>query len=186
MRLLLLTLLGCLLGFARPSLGQEDALSPGLKNWLRNLSSLDAGRTDPLAEYELTREQVPMVRKILWEEWVERNQESYSKAIGAKELGKEPQLLKCLERRFGNPDSLAKPLFLSMHGGGGAPARINDQQWNNQIRLYEPTEGIVVAPRAPGNTWDLWHQAPVARFHSLHLGMRIQHEAFWRVLVRSR
>ncbi len=48
-----------------------------------------------------------------------------------------------------------------MHGGGGAPPRVNDQQWNNQIRLYEPAEGIVVAPRAPGNTWDLWHQGHV-------------------------
>ena len=48
-----------------------------------------------------------------------------------------------------------------MHGGGGGPARMNDQQWHNQIRLYAPAEGIVVAPRAPGNTWDLWHKAHI-------------------------
>jgi dienelactone hydrolase len=48
-----------------------------------------------------------------------------------------------------------------MHGGGGAPAEVNDRQWNNQIRLYEPAEGIVVAPRAPADTWNLWHEGHI-------------------------
>jgi hypothetical protein len=36
-----------------------------------------------------------------------------------------------------------------MHGGGGAPAEVNDRQWQNQIGLYEPDEGIYVAPAGP-------------------------------------
>jgi poly(3-hydroxybutyrate) depolymerase len=56
-----------------------------------------------------------------------------------------------------------RPLWISMHGGGGAPAKVNDQQWDNQKRLYQPKEGIYVAPRAPSNEWNLWHQAPVDR-----------------------
>ena len=48
-----------------------------------------------------------------------------------------------------------------MHGGGNAPAAVNDQQWRNQIRLYEPTEGIYLAPRAPTDTWNLWHEAHI-------------------------
>jgi hypothetical protein len=48
-----------------------------------------------------------------------------------------------------------------MHGGGGAPKQVNDQQWDNQKRLYKPAEGVYVAPRAPGDTWDLWHQGHV-------------------------
>lgn len=54
-----------------------------------------------------------------------------------------------------------RSLWISLHGGGGAPAQVNDQQWENQKRLYAPAEGIYVAPRAPGNEWNLWHQAPV-------------------------
>jgi poly(3-hydroxybutyrate) depolymerase len=54
-----------------------------------------------------------------------------------------------------------RPLWISMHGGGGAPAKVNDQQWDNQKRLYQPAEGVYVAPRAPSNEWNLWHQAPV-------------------------
>ena len=56
-----------------------------------------------------------------------------------------------------------RPLWISMHGGGGAPAKVNDQQWDNQKRLYQPAEGVYVAPRAPSNEWNLWHQAPVDR-----------------------
>lgn len=49
-------------------------------------------------------------------------------------------------------------LLISLHGGGGCPAATNDQQWANQLSLYKPDEGFCVAPRAPTNTWDLWHQ----------------------------
>lgn len=61
-------------------------------------------------------------------------------------------------RVFGDKPDSGRSLFISMHGGGGAPAKVNDQQWKNQIRLYEPSEGVYLAPRAPTNTWNLWHQ----------------------------
>ena len=35
-----------------------------------------------------------------------------------------------------------------MHGGGGAPKRVNDSQWENQKRLYKLDEGLYVSPRA--------------------------------------
>lgn len=69
--------------------------------------------------------------------------------------------LKIKERVFGEEPEGGHSLWISMHGGGGAPKELNDQQWENQIRLYEPTEGIYIAPRAPTNTWNLWHQAHV-------------------------
>jgi hypothetical protein len=50
---------------------------------------------------------------------------------------------------------------MSMHGGGGAPTRVNDQQWENQKRLYQPPEGVYVAPRAPTDNWNLWHEAHI-------------------------
>ena len=52
-------------------------------------------------------------------------------------------------------------LYISMHGGGGAPAEVNDRQWRNQQNLYEIKEGVYVAPRAPTDTWNLWHQAHI-------------------------
>ncbi len=69
--------------------------------------------------------------------------------------------LKFEERRFGQQPDGGYSLWISLHGGGGAPAKVNDQQWKNQIKLYEPKEGIYIAPRAPTDTWNLWHQTHV-------------------------
>ncbi|MEO0480539.1 MAG: transglutaminase domain-containing protein [Planctomycetota bacterium] len=69
--------------------------------------------------------------------------------------------LRLLERTFGDEGAETHSLWISMHGGGGAPAGVNDQQWRNQIRLYELEEGIYVAPRAPTNTWNLWHEGHI-------------------------
>lgn len=81
--------------------------------------------------------------------------------IAGKSITVEGKTLKWLEKEFGVAQPGKRSLWISMHGGGGAPAAVNDQQWQNQIRLYQPEEGIYVAPRAPGDTWDLWHQAHV-------------------------
>ena len=60
-----------------------------------------------------------------------------------------------------------RSLFISMHGGGNAPPSVNESQWRNQIALskvYKPAEGIYVAPRAPTDTWNLWHEAHIDTF----------------------
>jgi dienelactone hydrolase len=66
-------------------------------------------------------------------------------------------------RIFGEEPPQGHSVFISMHGGGNAPAAVNEQQWQNQQRLYEPTEGIYVAPLAPTNTWNLWHEPHIDR-----------------------
>lgn len=65
---------------------------------------------------------------------------------------------------FGKMPESGRSLFISMHGGGGAPPSVNDQQWRNQIGLYQPAEGVYLAPRAPTNTWNLWHQGHIDQF----------------------
>lgn len=62
---------------------------------------------------------------------------------------------------FGEKPPAGRSLWISLHGGGGAPTKVNDQQWENQARLYRPAEGIYVAPRAPTDSWNMWHQAPI-------------------------
>ncbi len=59
----------------------------------------------------------------------------------------------------GEEPSAGYPLYISLHGGGGAPAAENDQQWENQKRLYGIVNGVYFVPRSPTNTWDMWHQA---------------------------
>ena len=67
-------------------------------------------------------------------------------------------VLKWKETVFGEAPSGGRSLWISLHGGGNAPAELNDQQWQNQSGLYRLDEGIYVAPRAPGDTWNLWHE----------------------------
>ncbi len=66
--------------------------------------------------------------------------------------------LACACRDFGRMPADGRSLYISLHGGGGAPKEVNDEQWTNQIYLYQPAEALYVAPRAPWNTWDLWHR----------------------------
>ena len=50
------------------------------------------------------------------------------------------------------------PLFIAMHGGGGAPKEVNDSQWKIMQRYYRdhPETGgyLYVALRAPNDTWN--------------------------------
>lgn len=69
--------------------------------------------------------------------------------------------MKLLKREFGEAPESGRSLWISMHGGGGAPPEVNDQQWRNQIRLYTLDEGIYIAPRAPSNEWNLWHRSEI-------------------------
>ena len=73
--------------------------------------------------------------------------------------------MRLLARTFGKPPEGGRPLVISLHGGGHAPAAVNDQQWQNQIRLYQPEGSLYVAPRAPTNTWNLWHEEHMDAFY---------------------
>jgi len=52
-------------------------------------------------------------------------------------------------------------LYISMHGGGGTTEEVNDSQWKRHQELYQPPKGIYLCPRAPTDTWNIWHQAHV-------------------------
>ena len=58
-------------------------------------------------------------------------------------------------KTFGNAPAEGRALYISLHGGGGAPAATNNQQWRNQMTLYQPAEGIYLCPRGITDTWDL-------------------------------
>jgi predicted esterase len=69
-----------------------------------------------------------------------------------------PLTMKFSYRVLGEKPKDGRSLYISLHGGGNTSPAVNDQQWNNQIKLYTPKEGIYLAPRAPTNTWNLWHE----------------------------
>lgn len=82
-------------------------------------------------------------------------------AIEARKITIGDKTLKWESKVFGNAAPGKRSLWISMHGGGNAEPAVNDQQWRNQIRLYEPAEGVYLAPRAPTDSWNLWHEGHI-------------------------
>lgn len=83
-------------------------------------------------------------------------------------------------KRFGKIKDEPASLIISLHGGGGAPAELNDQQYKNQQRLYdkflEHENVLYLTPRAPTNTWNMWHQCHMDQFIETLISMAILEE----------
>ncbi len=116
------------------------------------------------ANQTLSAKQCEAARRMLWDSHAAQIQKERADEWQAKAIVIGDKTMKFDYRTFGDKPEEGYSLFISMHGGGGAPARVNDQQWQNQIGLYEPKEGIYVAPRAPTDTWNLWHESHIDQF----------------------
>lgn len=141
-----------------------------LETWLAKASGTESNLTDQLfaqkalseAEADTAAQLIhQFINKELKEKYAGQWQDSTLK-IGTREL-------KFRYRKFGSKPAQGWSLYISMHGGGGTTQEMNDQQWRNQIGLYEPEEGIYMAPRAPTNSWNMWHQSHVDSFFSLFI-----------------
>jgi len=106
----------------------------------------------------LTRAEAERAIALTYETLVARQREARTAELDAKSITQGEHTMPWLEKTFGDEPEGGRSLWISMHGGGGAPEEVNTQQWQNQINLYQPEEGIYLAPRAPTNEWNLWHQ----------------------------
>ncbi len=112
-------------------------------------------------ESGLSRERGEELIERVWNELAEVQKKELAAELEAGEITAAGKSMKIASTSFGDPPAGGHSLYISMHGGGNAPPRVNDRQWVNQKRLYEPEEGIYVAPRAPTDTWNLWHEAHI-------------------------
>ena len=115
----------------------------------------------PFSRVPLTRAQAKRAADLLWQDHAADLRKSRAEEMKSKLIKIGDKVLKFDYKIFGQQPDNGRSLFISLHGGGGAPARVNDQQWENQKRLYQPKEGIYLAPRAPTDTWNLWHQGHI-------------------------
>ncbi len=109
----------------------------------------------------LTKEQAAKVRDVAWQQHVARITKEREAEIkdGVLKLGKLEMPFTLTQ--FGTQPKEGWSLWISMHGGGGAPKEVNDQQYENQKRLYKLDEGLYLVPRAPTNSWNLWHEGHI-------------------------
>jgi dienelactone hydrolase len=111
----------------------------------------------------LSRDEAAIARQLLVDDWRARLRAERQPEIDRNVIALDGREMPIFVKIFGDKPTGGRSLFISMHGGGNAPARVNDQQWRNQQRLYEPAEGVYVAPRAPSNSWNLWHEPHIDR-----------------------
>ncbi|MCP4783764.1 MAG: polyhydroxyalkanoate depolymerase [Fuerstiella sp.] len=133
---------------------------------LKTFLDIDAGGRPAIdeqtfTEVPLTREDAARAGELLWQDHVTTIRTTRAAEMQARELVSGDLRMPFFYRTFGDRPPAGRSLYISMHGGGGAPKQVNDRQWENQKRLYTLEEGVYVAPRAPTNTWNLWHQGHI-------------------------
>lgn len=147
-----------------------DALWPDLTPASATVDALQVWVTKPKADRltdehalksPLSRTEADRLVELLGADRVSEIARDRNAEMEARSIRIGDRTLRWLDKTFGDAAPGRRSLWISMHGGGGAPPEVNNQQWQNQIRLYEPKEGIYVAPRAPTDTWNLWHEAHI-------------------------
>jgi len=136
------------------SLEKHLGAEPGKRGWAGD---------EAFASIPLTREDAARAEKLLWKDHVRRIRETREAEMKARELNDGELKMPFYYRTFGDKPDHGRSMYISLHGGGGAPKHVNDRQWENQKRLYQLEEGVYVVPRAPTNTWNLWHQPHIDR-----------------------
>jgi poly(3-hydroxybutyrate) depolymerase len=111
-------------------------------------------------ESALSRDDAARLTALVWAGGQKSRAEFAASELAAKQIVLDDKSLKWLEKSFGDAPAGKRSLWITMHGGGEATAEENDQNWQRYFGRYEfPPGSINVAPRAPANTWDMWHVA---------------------------
>ena len=164
-----------------PDLNSVESDPKSLEEWLAK--SIDTRK--PLESLDFSKEalaknRVEKVTNLLAQDKVEIMKTTYEKDWNQRELNYQGKVMPFFYQIFGDEPSQGRSLFISLHGGGGTTSSLNDQQYENQKDLYDQTmntlEGIYLAPRAPTNTWNLWHQNHIDDFFNIIIQMAMTME----------
>lgn len=121
----------------------------------------------------LSREAAKRVADRLKAEWCQEMKAKYEKSWQAESIGIGDRTMRFMYKKFGEKPDDGYSLYISLHGGGSTPSQVNDQQWQNQIRLYQPANAIYVAPRAPYDDWDMWFKPGLDDFYKALIEMAV-------------
>jgi predicted peptidase len=132
-----------------------------LEKFLREGGSLASLGEQSFADVPLTRRDAGQAEPLLWNARAKQIREERQEEMKARRLRDGELEMPFSYEVFGEKPEGGRRLFLSLHGGGGTTKQVNDRQWENQKRLYRPEEGVYLAPRAPTDTWNLWHQGHI-------------------------
>jgi poly(3-hydroxybutyrate) depolymerase len=149
---------------AAPDAAKSAAAVVALKAALGDTPGVPADLADrEFATVPLTRDDAAAARALLVKAHAAGVRKDRAAEVKAKVLTDGERKMPFEYKTFGTKPAGGRSLWISMHGGGGAPKRTNDQQWENQKKLYTVPEGVYLAPRAPTDTWNLWHEQHIDR-----------------------
>jgi predicted peptidase len=118
-----------------------------------------------LAESGISKAEAKAMKQLITTEYQHELARKKTKEWKNLELSFGEYTMPFTYKKIGKEPDDGYPLYISMHGGGGTTAAVNDQQYKNQQRLYDATmkdmAGIYLTPRAPTNSWNLWHQSHI-------------------------
>ncbi len=134
-----------------------------LENYLKT-SNRPAISEQEFAGVALTLQDAQKAKQLLVNDHVQQIRRTRADEMKSRKLTSGDLQMPFYYTVSGDKPAAGRCLYISMHGGGNAPQQLNDQQWQNQKILYRVPEGVYCAPRAPTNTWNLWHQAHIDDF----------------------
>lgn len=121
----------------------------------------------------LKREEVEPLRKQMAAEWKAQKREQLKTLWDNNLTETHRATMPIWHATYGAAPDDGRSLWISLHGGGSAPKALNDQQWDNQKRLYRPAEGVYVAPRAPYDDWDMWFKPALDELYTQLIEMAV-------------
>ena len=156
----------------------EEVISTNLNEWLAK----DHNKREPLesldfANKPLTKSQADDAAKLIYKDKQERLLSIYDSQWENRILEFDNLKMPFYYSIFGDKPSDGRSLFISLHGGGATTVAQNNQQYNNQKHLYDIAmkniEAVYLAPRAPTNTWNLWHESHIDDFINIIIQMAV-------------
>ncbi len=117
-----------------------------------------AAWTFPAGLNSLLRTNEPAVRAAAWDAYRAAAPDPSRKDFDAGQVTFGQYLSPYTIKEVGTRPADGWPLFIAMHGGGGAPKEVNDEQWREMQVYYKdhPERGgyKYLALRAPNDTWN--------------------------------
>jgi predicted esterase len=105
-----------------------------------------------------SRDEAARLIALSWDDVLKTKAGPAEEELSAKKIVLGDKTLKWMEKTFGDAPSGKRSLWITMHGGGQGTEEENDRNWRGYYGRYEfPPGSINVAPRAPANTWNMWH-----------------------------
>lgn len=143
-----------------PAATEKASLAPEHEKLLYQFFSSDEASVEFPAALQQQYEQDPMATRLaIWNAYLKSPLALSSKADYDNQrvtFGK--HLSPFTVKEVGTRPAGGWPLFIAMHGGGGAPARVNDSQWRHMQIYYKDQASVegykYLALRAPNDTWN--------------------------------